>query len=180
MRKQTSGFLEGYFLIEKQFRKMPEAGACLVLQGRQGGQGDCRGEGEGRRVSGKGRASERRAGPGRYRSSRTPVYSCVIYKAWANEGWNPASAPLPQPCSLVWVGLYTERAVPESYSYQGPVGAMGFPRTLTSTSSEKGSHWRALSRRVHDLAYTVPGWPKGIYFILKNKDIASCGSRVKK
>ena len=35
-----------------------------MLQGRQGGQGDWRGEGEGRRVSGKGRASKHSAGPG--------------------------------------------------------------------------------------------------------------------
>ena len=55
---------------------MPEVGARLVLQGRQGGQGDCRGEGEGRRVSGKGRANGRRAGPGRYGALALP-YTAV-------------------------------------------------------------------------------------------------------
>lgn len=98
----------------------------------------------------------------------------------ANAGWDPAFAPLPQPRPLVWVGLYAGQAVPESDSYQGPLGASGIPQNLNFHFSEKGSHWRPLNRRVHDLAYIVPGWPKAICFILKNKDISSYGSRVKK
>lgn len=152
--------------------KMPEVGAGLVLQGRQGAQ-----------VTGE-KWRGCRSGVGEEKASpelcRTPA--CSVW--CANQGRMEAEIQLLlcYPNRAPWFGSASTQSKQCLSLIHIKVlwGPVGFPRTLTSTSSEKGSHWRTLSRRVHDLAYIVPGWPKAICFLLKNKDISSYGSRVKK
>lgn len=160
---------------------MPEVGAGLVLQGRQGAQVTGEKWRGGRSGVEEEKARERRAGPGASPElCRTPA--CSLWRA--NHGRMEAEIQLllHDPNRAPWFGSASVQSKQRLSLIPIKVlwGPVGFPRSLTSTSSEKGSHWRTLSRRVHDLAYVVPGWPKAICFLLKNKDISSYGSRVKK
>lgn len=168
------------FLVEKQRVHMPEAGGCRELQELQGGQ--C-GWKRMRWWGGQGRKGWGSEG-GSY--TAWEVITGVLQDSCIqlfNVHSSTQASELRLKSSL-WIplarhpglGLLLSRPRDACISFtSGCRGSQLRPKPLTSTSSEKGRHWRIFSRgrcthghfiALSTLAYTVLDWLY-LYFILK-------------